>query len=98
MSTDKPAAPVKGKSLDEFRAAHDKNFIVPQRIKAGLEKLGESWMYEMEFMKLCGLSTTDLSAFRGEFVPYFVEVGGRNVKRVWAGTTKFATALRSKLT
>jgi hypothetical protein len=97
MTTAKTNAPAKGKSLDEFRAAHDKNFIVPQKIKAGLVKLGDSWMYEMEFMKLCGLSTTDLAMFREEFKAYYVEVG-RSSKRVWAGTPQFAKVLREKMT
>lgn len=98
MTKAKPAAPAKGKSLEDFRAAHDKNFIVPEKIKAGLAKLGDSWMYEMEFMKLAGLSTTDLAAFRDGFTDYYVDVSARNAKRVWAGTMKFAKVLREKMT
>lgn len=84
-----------GKSLEAFRAAHDKNYIVPTKIKVALAKLGaEGWEYEVDFMKLAQLSTTDLANFREQFTDHVVEVGGRNAKRVWVGTKSFATKLR----
>lgn len=82
-----------GKTIDDFRAAHDKNFIVPQKIAAGLEKLGkDSWEYESEFLKLCGVSTTDFARFRDEFEGHFLAVLGpnRNTKRVWASKALIA--------
>lgn len=90
-------AKTKGKSLDDFRAAHDKSFIVPKKIRDGLAQLGESWEYEVEFMRRCGLSTTDLAAYRTSFQDHVVDIGGKNPKRIWAGTKKFATQLREKL-
>lgn len=84
-----------GKSLEAFRAAHDKNYIVPGKINGALTKLGaEGWEYEVDFMKLAQLSTTDLAAFRDQFTDHIVEVGGRNPKRVWVGTKAFAKKLR----
>lgn len=88
------ATKITGKDFESFRAAHDKNFIVPNKIKAGLAALGESWMYEAEFMKSCGISQTDFAAYRDQFAEFYVDVGGRNPKRVWAGTKAFANKLR----
>jgi hypothetical protein len=90
----KTASKKAGRSLDEFRAAHDKNYIVPQKIKAGLEKLGDGWEYELEFLKLTGLSTTDLSMFRDQFEDHIVTTSGRNPKRVWTGSKATAKQLR----
>lgn len=91
----------KGKDLDAFRSAHDKSFIVPKKIQEGLDALGESWEYEVEFLRRCNTSTTDLAAYRGQFAGYYVEVPlpGRAAsnKRVWAGSKKFAAALRAKM-
>lgn len=83
-----------GKDFEAFRAAHDKSFIVPKKIREGLAKLGESWLYEAEFMKLCSLSQTDFAAYRDQFTDFYVTVGGRTAKRVWAGTKAFANKLR----
>lgn len=87
-----------GKTLDEFRAAHDKSYIVPKKIRDGLAALGDSWEYEVEFIRRCGLSVTDLAAYRDpEFTEFYLEVGGRNPKRIWCGTKKFAEQLRALL-
>jgi hypothetical protein len=86
----------KGKDLAAFRAAHDKSFIVPQKVRAGLAKLGDSWAYEVDFIKLCELSTTDLATYRDQFTDFFVEVrAGKQGKRVWAGTKAFASKMRA---
>lgn len=93
-----PAGTKVGKSLEEFRAAHDKAYIVPKKIRAGLESLGKhNWEYEAEFMRRCGLSTTDLAAYREQFLEFVVETPGRNVKRAWAGSKQFADKLRETL-
>jgi hypothetical protein len=95
----KKTAPVvsKGKTLEEFRSAHDKNYIVPKRLKEALVKLGDSWEYEIDFMKMAGVSTTDLINFREQFEAHIVTVkvnGSSHRKNVWAGTTAFAAKLR----
>lgn len=87
----------KGKCLAEFQAVHDRSFIVPKNIKQGLADLGDSWEYEAEFIKRCKLSQTDFSRYRDQFKPHIIETAGRNPKRIWAGTAKFAEALRAKL-
>lgn len=86
----------KGKDIDAFRAAHDKSFITPKRIREGLAALGDSWEYEVEFIKRCQLSNTDFAMYREQFKDFYVEVGGRSPKRVWAGTKAFANKLRER--
>lgn len=89
-----PPKPTAGKSLQDFRSEHDKSFIVPKRIRDALAKLGDGWLYEVEFMRLASLSTTDLAAYRVEFDEHVVLVGGRNPKRIWAGTPALAQQMR----
>jgi len=85
-----------GKSLAEFRAAHDKGFIVPQKIREALKKLGPGgWEYELEILKLAQISTTDLGTFRSEFEDHIVMTGGKNPKRVWCGSKALADQLRA---
>jgi hypothetical protein len=88
------------KNLASFRAAHDKNVIIPNKIRAAIASLEkdhgpEGWEYEAEFSKRAGTSTTDFAMFREEFKDHFVEVGGRNAKRVWFATVKAAKAARA---
>jgi hypothetical protein len=87
-----------GKSLIDFRAEHDKSFIVPKRIRDGLAKLGNGWLYEVEFLRLTGLSTTDCAAYREEFSEYLVTVGGRVTKRIWVGSKELAKKMREMTT
>ena len=91
-------SPSMGRSLDEFRAAHDKGYIVPQKIREALEKLGETWVYESEFLKLAGLSTTDLATYREEFADFVVIADRSSKRRVWCGTLEFAANLREMVT
>lgn len=90
------AAPTSiGRTLNDFRATHDKAYIVPTKITEALAKLGDSWLYEAEFIKACGLTPPDVSAFRDQFADYIVEVRQDGRRRtVWAGTKKFAEQLR----
>lgn len=91
MSKSKTAA---GRSVEDFRKAHDRNYIIPAKITAGLEQLGDSWCYEGEFLKLSGLSTTDLALFREQFEAHWVVADKSSKKRVWCGTVKLAGELR----
>ncbi len=85
----------KAKSKDDFRSAHDKSFICPKKISEAIKELGATgWEYERDFLVRAGLSTTDLARFRDEFEDYLVATGGKNPKRVWAGSTQFAEELR----
>lgn len=100
MKSTKPPKTAGGKDLESFRAAHDKAYILPRRIQAALAALGDSWEYEVEFLKRSGVATSDIGAYREQFQDHWMEVrsGNRNVKRVWCGTVKFAEKLRATLT
>lgn len=91
-----PVPPAKlGRSLADFRATHDKAYIVPAKIKATLAALGESWLYEAEFIKACGLTAPDVAAFRDQFADHLVDVRHEGRRRaVWAGTKAMAGKLR----
>lgn len=94
-------APAKGKSLDEFCRAHDRTFIVPTKIKAGLGQLGDSWEYEGDFIRRCGIASHELTKFREQFKDHIVEVArtssNGHSRRVWAGTVAFAKRLREAI-
>lgn len=87
----------KGKDLAQFRAAHDKSFIVPKKIREALAELGDGWEYEKEFVQRCGLAQVDFAAYRDEFTEYYVSVGGKNPKRCWAGTKTYAKKMQDNL-
>ncbi len=84
------------KSLDEFRAAHDKSFLVPKAINEAIAALGEDgWEYEADFQKRTGVSPHDFAAYREQFEDYYVLVGTtRTAKRAWAGSKKLAAKMR----
>jgi guanyl-specific ribonuclease Sa len=91
----------KPRSVADFKAAHDPNVIVPAKIRKGLELIAkdgpENWVYEVDFLKLSGVSTTQLATFRDQFAEYIVETPaqhGKNVKRVYFGNAKVAAKLR----
>jgi hypothetical protein len=90
-------APAAGKSLQDFRAEHDKSYIVPKKIRDALAKLGEGWQYEVEFLRLAGLSTGDLATYREEFAEFTVTVGGRSPRRIWVGTKALAQQMREMI-
>lgn len=87
------------KNLGDFRALHDKSFVVPNKIKAGLEKLGkDGWEYEAQFQKLCEVNNIDFARFRDQFIDFWIVVGGeRQGKRVWAGSKATAEKMRAML-
>jgi len=90
-----PPKKTTGKTLEDFRATHDKSFVVPNKIKAGLEKLGpNNWEYELEFSKLAEVGLPDLGTFRDQFEDFWFVLPGRNPKRVWAGSKALATKMR----
>lgn len=94
----KPQPKPTGRSLDEFRAAHDKSYIVPRKIRAALATLGPGgWAYEAEFIKLAGVSHTELGAYRTQFEEHVVTLRGteHSGRRAWAGTKALAEKLRA---
>ena len=88
-----PKGDATGRSLSEFRATHDKSYIVPKKIRDGLAKLGEGWEYEMNFAKIAGISLSDLAAFRSLFEEHMVVVD--RTRRAWAGTKATAAKMRA---
>jgi len=87
----------KGKDFEAFRAAHDPAYIIPRKIKAGLETLGaDCWEYEEEFRKRCGINSPNTFApYRQQFDGFFVEVPGKTLKRIWAGSKALAAKIKS---
>jgi len=89
-----------GRTIADFRAAHDKDFIVPQKIRECIAKLGpEGWDYEAQFMKISTppISTTDLAKYREGFTDFWLEVGGHSKRRVWCGSKGLADKLRAMI-
>lgn len=73
-----------GRPLADFRSQHDKNFIVPRKVRAALEALSTGWLYEIEFAKLAGVSLADLGHFRAQFEENIVAIRRDGGKRAWA--------------
>lgn len=92
----------KPKTLADFKAAHDPDVIVPNKIRAALaaiEKIGpEHYEYEGDFLKLTGLSTTQLAKYRDQFAAHIIDTpathGKSSAKRVYFGSAKAAAKLR----
>lgn len=91
-------APTRGKTLADFRAAHDKNVIVPAKIRKVLADMEaehpENWCYEGDLIKAAGVSQTDMATFRDQFAEHIVETSGRTPKRVWFASAKAAAKAR----
>lgn len=86
------------RTLQDFRAAHDRNVIIPAKIKAALsgmlEEGAENWAYEAELIRRAQISQTDLGLFRDHFAEHVVETGGKSSKRVWFADPKVAQKVR----
>lgn len=99
-----PASKLKARSLSDFQSVHDKSVVIPGKIRAALAemaKLGpEHYEYELEFLKLAGLSVTDLAAHRDQFAAHIVHVKHANgkaystPKNVWFADKKAAAKAR----
>lgn len=86
------------RTLDDYRAAHDKNVIIPTKIKAALANMlkegAENWSYEADFIRRAGISQTDMGLFRDQFSDHIVETSGKTAKRVWFADPKVAEKVR----
>lgn len=93
----------KAKTINDFRTLHDTNVIVPNKIRTALAAMlkegPEQWEYEGDFIKRAAISTTQLGAFREQFIDHIIEAGGmassRNSRRVWFADPKVAKKLRT---
>jgi hypothetical protein len=82
------------KTVADFRKLHDKDFIIPDRIRARLSEMPDDWEYEAEFSRLAQVSLADLGLYREQFEAHIV-ILRRDSKRVWAKTPKIAEQLRA---
>lgn len=83
-----------GLTRQDFKSKYDKNFIVPKKIKDALKKLGpDRYLPEAEFIRLAGISQTDMGFFRPQFEDDYVVVVERT-KRLWCGSKKLAAEFR----
>lgn len=95
---EQPAPKTVGRSVEEFRSSYDKSYIVPRKVKAALERLGDGWLRELDFAKLAGVTPNDLAAYRGAFEDHIVALNGADRgRRAWAGTKGLAKKLREML-
>ena len=83
------------RSLADFRNTYDLATIVPKKIAAGLKRLGNGWLYEVEFAKECGLTLRDLGLFRDNYADHVVSV--KDARRVWVGNKRVAVQMREML-
>lgn len=99
------------RTLATFRAAHDRDTVITNKIKAALESLlkdegPEGYAYEANdpeghptFIKRAGISLTDLGMYREQFADHVVELRNNSRdrgKRVWFATIKAAKAARGE--
>lgn len=93
-----PTVKIAGKTLADFRAAHDKSVIIPTKIKKALEKMAsigwDAWDYEADFLRNANVAAQDCTPYRDKFADHIVETSGKNQKRVWFATAKAAKAAR----
>ncbi len=99
MTTPKmPAKVNKGRTLADFRAAHDPDVLIPAKIRKALDDMRaegeENWEYENDLMRRAAISTTYLARYRPLFDAHVVETTGRNPKKVWFASTKCAEKAR----
>jgi|SRR6185437_6544756 len=96
----------KPRTSADFRGSHDKDVVIPNKIRSALAAMAkegpEHYLYEQEFLKLAGLSTTDLARYRGQFEAHIVVVTHENgkaygsPKNVWFHNLKLAKELRGE--
>jgi len=91
------------RTIADFRDAHDRDVIVPKKMRAALEQIAkvgpEHYEYEVDFMKLASISTGEIAKYRGQFEAHIVETPaahGKSVKRVYFGNAKTAAKLRGE--
>lgn len=94
----------KGKTLEQFRAVHDRTQVLKARAAAALKALGDSWEYEADFIRRAGVAMSEWGAIRENYMAHIVLVKasfGRgsngNARRVIAGTPAFAKKLKESI-
>lgn len=98
-------SPVATRNIATFQAQHDRNVVIPNKIRAALAKMEadhgpEYYEYESDFQKLAGVGNSDLAAHRPAFEAFIVEAkpiglgNTRSPRRVWFATAKAAKIAR----
>lgn len=95
-----PAPKGPRKTVDSFRALHDRNVAIPNKIRAGIDQMrkdggGEHWEYAIDFARIAGVSLADLNKFADQFTDFTVEAKAeagskRHARQVWFATKKAA--------
>lgn len=91
------------KNLASYKALHDPNVKIPNKIRAAfaamLKKDGpEAWEYEGDFRKIADISQTQLSEFREQFLDHIVvapAAHGTSRKNCWIASAKAAAKFRN---
>ena len=96
QQTPKPKQTGPVKTLADFRSTYDKDTIIPGKIREAITALDGGWVYESEFVRLAGVSFTDLSVYKDMFAEHIVFIK-RDSKRVWAATPELAEQMRRML-
>jgi len=92
----------KARTVADFKAAHDRDTIVVNKIRAGLQKLldigPEHYEYSESFRAICGLQARDLADYKDRFADHWFKAAGhgsgKDGKVVWFGSAKVAARLR----
>lgn len=95
----------KPRTIADFKASHDRETVVTNKVRAALEALAnigpEHYEYEGDFIKLAKISQSDIAGAREskEFKPFIADapaVHGKTARRVWCGSIKTAKILRGE--
>ena len=87
----------KVKTAKDFDSMHNKAVIVPNKIRAGIKKLGpRGWEYWGAFLAANGVSTSDANGYIEQFDKFTLMVP-REKKRIICGSEALATEFRKKV-
>lgn len=94
----------KPRTIADFKAAHDPNVIVPNKIRAAfavMQKQGpEHFEYELDLARLASVGMAQMAAFRDQFAAHVVETQaqhGKAGKRAFFWDPKVAARVRKEL-
>lgn len=85
-----------GRAEDEFEREYDKDYKIPNAIRAGLKRLGSRWMRNLDFAKHCGINPVDLNAYADQFGEHIVQEPGNRRVYIWWGSVEKAQFWRDK--
>ncbi len=96
-----PKVTKKVKTAADFRAAHDPDVIVPNKIRSALAEMlregKENWEYEGDFVRRAKIGMAQLTTFREQFAAHIVDApaeSSQRARRVWFADAKIAKKIR----